>query len=132
MRHHAFGVACCARGVVDRNRVPLILGHQPRRLRVATGEEGIIVDGSRKGERPVKLWIIILHQNGFHRGQPERLLHQLHEFTVDDHDLGQLTIACITPEHIAMTLRKYELPRSGPERPAVISFKSCPAQNAGP
>ena len=46
---HAFGPACGAGGIVERNRLPFILGHDPGRIRVALGQERVIGQMAARG-----------------------------------------------------------------------------------
>ena len=87
MRDHTLGVACGAGCVIDRNRVPFILWHQPVIGRIASRQEGVVIFCLGRDARPRELRIIILDEERGGCCKRQRLLHQGHEFAVHDHDL---------------------------------------------
>ena len=86
MRDHTLGIARRAGCVVDGNRVPFVLGHEPRVIGIAPGNKGVIVDGLGLRRCVGEFGIIVLDEQGCDRCQRQGLLHQRHEFPVhDDH-----------------------------------------------
>ena len=89
MIDHAFGTACGAGGVVQRQAFPFILGHVPGEIRIARLQQrlvGLVFAGRRQG-------IGDLNQGG---GRALHLraggLSQRHELGIDQHDLGTTVI----------------------------------------
>ena len=44
----ALGIAGGARGVVERDRVPFVVGHRPGEIGIAAGEELLVVDRAER------------------------------------------------------------------------------------
>ena len=92
MGHHALGIACGARGVAERDRVPFVLRHPCDETRIALRQRVLIFDladplAAREGgivdvddER-----LCTLHQR-------QRLGDHAGEFRIDQDDLGAAMI----------------------------------------
>ena len=86
--HHALRVAGGARGIAERNRVPLVVGVADRIIRVAGGKEslvfGVADDLAGGGQRVVDAD----HQGLFALQQVERRARHRGEFAVDQEHAG--------------------------------------------
>ena len=86
MAHDALRVPGRAGRVVDRDRVPLVPRHRPGEARIALGHERLVVHRLDRRVRTGELGIGVLHNDGLHARERERLLHDRHELPVRDHD----------------------------------------------
>ena len=122
MRHDALGVARGARSVVDRNCVPLVLGHEPGEVRIAIRKEGLVVLRIDLTGFTGKLGIVVLDQRGLNLREFERLLHQGHEFTIDDDDLrhGMIELEC---DDRGIEARVDRMQHAPAHRHAVMTFQ---------
>ena len=88
MRHHALGVAGGARGVVQRDRVPLVGGQLPGEVRVAVGEKGFV---RNVAELLAGRCVVVLdfdHERPPVADHRERLLDHAGELAVGQQHLG--------------------------------------------
>ncbi len=84
----ALGVAGGARRVVERDRVPFVVGHFPREARIAGGDEVLVFERAERLARAGELGIVVIDEQRFHLGERQRLLRQPGEFPVGDQHLG--------------------------------------------
>ncbi len=88
MVDHAFRIAGRARGVVERDRVPLVRRHGPGEVGIATGEEILVGDRAERGGRAERI-LDVDDVGPLGRRHPiERRLHHGRELAVGDQHLG--------------------------------------------
>ena len=85
----AFRVACRARRVVERDRVPFVVRHRPFEVGIARRDEILIVDRAdplafRVGRILGVVQVVIVDDQRLHLCQRERLLGDARELAVDD------------------------------------------------
>jgi hypothetical protein len=85
---HALGVAGRARGVIERDRVPFVVRHRPRKARIARRDEVLVLDRAQPLAGAGEFGIVIVDDQRLHLGKRERLLRELGEFAVGDQHLG--------------------------------------------
>ena len=88
----ALRIAGRARGVVERDRVPFVVGHRPGEIRIAAGDEVFVVERAdplalRVGRVGRIVGIVIVDHQRLRLRQRQRLLDDAGEFAVDDQHL---------------------------------------------
>ena len=88
----ALRIAGGARGVVERDRVPFVVGHRPVEAGIAAGEEFLVVE--RADPRALRMrrvrgvvGVVIVDDQRLHRAEPQSVLDDAGELAVDDQDL---------------------------------------------
>ena len=84
---HALRVAGRPRGVVERDRVPLVVGHRPSEIRVAFGEEILVLDLAEALAGACELRVVVVDHERLRFRLGERRLHGLRELAVGDQHL---------------------------------------------
>ena len=84
----ALRVAGGARGVVERDRLPLVLRHAPAEGRIAAGDERLVVDAGQRLARLRELLVVVVDDERPHLRLRQRLAHDGRELAVADHHLG--------------------------------------------
>ena len=84
----ALGIAGRARSVVERDGVPLVVGHFPREVGIARRDEILVLDRAQPLARAGEFRIVVVDHQRLHLGERQRLLRQLREFAVGDQHLG--------------------------------------------
>ncbi len=85
---HALGVAGRAGGVVQRDRIPLVGGHDPGEIRIAARDERLVFDAAKPLAGPVIDGVVIVDDERLRLAQRQRLPDRLRELPVRDQDLG--------------------------------------------
>ncbi len=67
-------------------------GHQPGEVRIASRQECLVIHGRQYCSAGIGFRVIILDHQRFDRCKRQRLLHQRHEFSINDHDLRHRVI----------------------------------------
>ena len=85
---HAFGVARGAGGVVQRDRVPLVLGHQPLVLGIPRGEERLIAEAADGFPCARIFRVVHVDHQGPRLRLAEGVCRDSRKLPVDDEHLG--------------------------------------------
>ena len=85
---HALRIAGRARRVVERDRVPFVVRHVPRVVRIALRDEILVFDAAEPLAGAGILRIVIVDHQRLYLGERERLLHGLRELAIGDEHLG--------------------------------------------
>ena len=86
------GVAGGARGVVERNRVPLVARPDPFVFRVALGEQRLVVERAERCAVAVIFGIVVVDDQRLRLGELQRRRGNSRELAVDDQRLGLAVI----------------------------------------
>ncbi len=81
---HALGIAGSARRVVERDRVPFVVRHFPREVRIARRDEVLVFDRGEPLAGAGEFGIVVVDEQRLHLGERERLLREFPEFAVGD------------------------------------------------
>ena len=119
---HALRIAGGARRIVQRDRVPFVVRHLPDEIRIAAGEEILILDRAQSFALAAVLGIVIIDHQRLHLGEPQRLLHHLGELAVDDQHLG-LSMIELESDHRGVEPRIDGVEHRAAHRHAVMAFE---------
>ena len=75
MIDNAFRIACCARGIIKRNRIPFIIRSAAFKSLIARCNKVFIVHHPQAFTIALKLGIVIINDDGLHSAMGERLFH---------------------------------------------------------
>ena len=84
----ALGIACRARRIVERQRLPLVVRHAPAEPGVPRGEERLVVGIGQGLGGLRKLLVVIVDDERPDLGHGQRMAHRRRELAVADHRLG--------------------------------------------
>ena len=88
MVDHALGIAGCARCVVERDGVPLVVRHAPIEIGIAAADEGFIVDGAQFFAGLGEFQVVVVDDERAHFGELQGGLDGGREFAVGNEDFG--------------------------------------------
>lgn len=88
MVDHSLRIARGAGGVVERDRVPLVVRHRPVVVGIAGSQEGLVIGPAEGGAIAGEFRIVVIDDERRHLGLLERAAGELREFTIDDEDFG--------------------------------------------
>src|SRR5262249_13360056 len=71
---HALRIAGGAGGIVERDRVPLVVGHFPGEVRIARREKILVVDAAQPLARPGQPGAVVTYHHPLPPGNPPHLL----------------------------------------------------------
>ena len=84
----ALGIAGGARGVVERDRVPLVVRHLPGELGVARAEQRFVFQAAQALAGAAEFRVVVIDDERLHFGARQRLLDDLGKLAVGDQHLG--------------------------------------------
>ncbi len=88
MIDHAFGVAGCARRIIERDRIPFVLRHQPGEIRIALAQKILVFERADALAGAGIFRIVVVDDQRLCRAARQRVFRHFGEFTVGDQDLG--------------------------------------------
>ena len=87
MIDHALGIAGRAGGIVERDRVPLVVRHKPSVSGVAGGDQLLVFDPADARPRPAICRVFIVDDQRLRLGERKRFAHNSRVFAIDDENL---------------------------------------------
>ena len=119
---HALGVAGGARGVVERDGVPLVVRHRPGEIRIALRDERLVVDPAEPLARAGIFRIVVVDHQRFDLGERQRLLDHPGIFAVGDDDLA-FAVVELEGDHRGVEPRVDGVEDGARHRHAVVAFE---------
>ena len=83
----ALGVACGARRVVERDRVPFVVRLQPGEFRIAFAQKIFVFDGAEPFAGAFVFRIVVIDDQRLRLAERQRIFHHVGELTIDDQHL---------------------------------------------
>ena len=84
----ALGIAGGAGRVVERDRVPFVVRHQPGEILIALAQKILVFDAADPLAGAAVFRIVVVDDQGLYLGARQRILHHLGMLAIDDQHFG--------------------------------------------